>query len=124
MQGAQPARMITSEACRDRGSLREAAANHDEALLRWTDHGATALTAVSASQPGVTHASLLERWPRLDGIAHDLGLSLETVRSWHRRNAIAERHWESLAASAIKRGLLGINYDSFRRVEAARRRGL
>lgn len=77
-----------------------------------------------ALAPAETHTSLLDRWGDLSLIAADLALSYETVRAWHRRCAIAERHWEPLAASAEKRGLIGISYDSFRRVEAARRSGL
>jgi uncharacterized protein YjcR len=77
---------------------------------------------MAPAAPIATHRSLLERWPDFAQIALDLGVSIETVRSWHRRDVIAERHWEALAESARRAGVAGISYDSFRQVAAARRR--
>lgn len=58
-------------------------------------------------------ASIISEWPGTQALADDLGVNVETVRQWRKRNSIPARYWLPMCEAAVRRKINGVSLERF-----------
>lgn len=52
-----------------------------------------------------TFRDIISAWPGVDFLAVDIGVGVETVRGWWKRDSIPVKHWKRLLDKAPERNI-------------------
>jgi hypothetical protein len=69
-----------------------------------------------------SYRPILARWPSVSALAHDLGLPIDTVYSWRRRDSLPQGKWGAIWEAARVRGYRDVTYRRLRAIAAERAR--
>jgi hypothetical protein len=56
----------------------------------------------------MTFKDIIDKWPSIQELAAEVGVSKEAVRKWRERKKIPPLHWFVIEQAAMRRGLTGI----------------
>ena len=74
-----------------------------------------------AKRPPDTVVSLLSRWPSLQMLASELGISYFTASAWRHRGKIPQAWWSAIERAAIAHKIPRVSYDVLREIHDAMR---
>ena len=56
-------------------------------------------------KPFKSFVEIIAAWPGIDVLANDMGVDIEMVIGWRKRDSIAAKHWKRLLQIARKRNI-------------------
>lgn len=67
----------------------------------------------------MTHAQIINLWPRLSVFAADLNIAYGTAKAMRRRSSIPPDYWPAMVRIASARKLQGVTYEALACAKAA-----
>jgi hypothetical protein len=64
---------------------------------------------------------VIDRWPSLQALAHDLDVGYSTAQAMRYRNSISSVYWQNLVEAAARRKIKGISLELLAKLRAERR---